>query len=116
VNGDCELQDQADAVGLRDVRYDVVADHLGQATDQPNPYLIPACSRFIRAWDEVQGKLALIMNGRGSNSNRPRAGLADSQYARRGSRWCFQSALRAGRGHFAFRPQYKNMCQPDCLL
>jgi formate dehydrogenase major subunit len=37
-NGDCELQDQAGAVGLRDVRYDVQADHLGQEIDHSNPY------------------------------------------------------------------------------
>ncbi len=37
-NGDCELQDQAGAVGLRDVRYEVHATHLGQQKDQSNPY------------------------------------------------------------------------------
>jgi formate dehydrogenase major subunit len=73
-NGDCELQDQAGAVGLRDVRYAVEASHLGQAKDQSNPYFdfdpskCIACSRCIRACDEVQGTLALTMEGRGFDS------------------------------------------------
>ncbi len=38
-NGDCELQDQAGAVGLRDVRYGYDgATNMGQAKDQSNPY------------------------------------------------------------------------------
>jgi formate dehydrogenase major subunit len=73
-NGDCELQDQAGAVGLRDVRYAVQATHLGQAKDHSNPYFdfdpskCIACSRCIRACDEVQGTLALTMEGRGFDS------------------------------------------------
>ncbi len=73
-NGDCELQDQAGAVGLRDVRYAVEATHLGQEKDHSNPYFdfdpskCIACSRCIRACDEVQGTLALTMEGRGFDS------------------------------------------------
>jgi formate dehydrogenase major subunit len=73
-NGDCELQDQAGAVGLRDVRYNVEAHHLGQAKDHSNPYFdfdpskCIACSRCVRACDEVQGTLALTMAGRGWES------------------------------------------------
>ncbi|MGB5076806.1 MAG: formate dehydrogenase subunit alpha [Sphingorhabdus sp.] len=73
-NGDCELQDQAGAVGLREVRYDVVSSHLGQAKDQSNPYFdfdpskCIACSRCVRACDEVQGTFALTMQGRGFDS------------------------------------------------
>ncbi len=73
-NGDCELQDQAGAVGLRDVRYEVEATHLGQDIDHSNPYFdfdpskCIACSRCIRACDEVQGTLALTMQGRGFDS------------------------------------------------
>jgi formate dehydrogenase major subunit len=73
-NGDCELQDQAGAVGLRDVRYDVKADHLGQAKDHSNPYFdfdpskCIVCSRCVRACDEVQGTLALTVQGRGWDS------------------------------------------------
>ncbi|MFM5948233.1 MAG: 2Fe-2S iron-sulfur cluster-binding protein, partial [Novosphingobium sp.] len=38
-NNDCELQDQAAAVGLRDVRYGYDgANHLEQPTDVSNPY------------------------------------------------------------------------------
>ncbi len=84
-NGDCELQDQAGAVGLRDVRYDVTATHLGQAKDQSNPYFdfdpskCIACSRCIRACDEVQGTLALTMDGRGFAS-KISAGLASDNF------------------------------------
>ncbi len=84
-NGDCELQDQAGAVGLRDVRYDVKADHLGQAKDHSNPYFdfdpskCIACSRCIRACDEVQGTLALTMEGRGWDS-KISAGMASDNF------------------------------------
>jgi formate dehydrogenase major subunit len=84
-NGDCELQDQAGAVGLRDVRYDVEATHLGQEKDQSNPYFdfdpskCIACSRCIRACDEVQGTLALTMDGRGWDS-KISAGLASENF------------------------------------
>ncbi len=73
-NGDCELQDQAGAVGLRDVRYDAQATHLGQAKDHSNPYFdfdpskCIACSRCVRACDEVQGTFALTMASRGFDS------------------------------------------------
>jgi formate dehydrogenase major subunit len=84
-NGDCELQDQAGAVGLRDVRYDAQATHLGQAKDHSNPYFdfdpskCIACSRCIRACDEVQGTLALTMEGRGFGSAIS-AGLASDNF------------------------------------
>jgi len=71
-NNDCELQDQAAAVGLRDVRYGYAGDnHLGLETDSSNPYFdfdpskCIACSRCVRACDEVQGTLALTIDGRG---------------------------------------------------
>ncbi|XWN32752.1 MAG: formate dehydrogenase subunit alpha [Devosia sp.] len=71
-NGDCELQDQAAAVGLRDVRYGYEGDnHLGAETDTSNPYFdfdpskCIVCSRCVRACDEVQGTLALTIDGRG---------------------------------------------------
>jgi formate dehydrogenase major subunit len=84
-NGDCELQDQAGAVGLRDVRYASDATHLGQPKDQSNPYFdfdpskCIACSRCIRACDEVQGTLALTMEGRGFDS-KISAGLASDSF------------------------------------
>jgi len=75
-NGDCELQDQAGAVGLRDVRYGYEgAHHLDAVRDESNPYFAfdPAkcivCSRCVRACDEVQGTLALTVDGRGFDSH-----------------------------------------------
>src|SRR5579872_1853591 len=74
-NGDCELQDMAGAVGLRDVRYGYEgANHLADAKDESNPYFTydPSkcivCSRCVRACDEVQGTLALTIAGRGFGS------------------------------------------------
>ncbi|MEA3261964.1 MAG: formate dehydrogenase subunit alpha [Pseudomonadota bacterium] len=71
-NNDCELQDTAAEVGLRDVRYGYAGEnHLGLETDTSNPYFdfdpskCIACSRCVRACDEVQGTLALTMHGRG---------------------------------------------------
>ncbi|QYK42140.1 MAG: formate dehydrogenase subunit alpha [Paracoccaceae bacterium] len=90
-NGDCELQDMAGAVGLRDVRYAApegqgMANHFarrdtsGEANrqwlpkDDSNPYFAydPAkcivCSRCVRACEEVQGTFALTIEGRGFDS------------------------------------------------
>jgi formate dehydrogenase major subunit len=71
-NNDCELQDQAAAVGLRDVRYGYAGEnHLGLKADTSNPYFdfdpskCIVCSRCVRACDEVQGTLALTIDGRG---------------------------------------------------
>ena len=70
-NGDCELQDVAGAVGLREVRYQNGANHLAATADVSNPYFQfdPAkcivCSRCVRACDEVQGTFALTIDGRG---------------------------------------------------
>ena len=85
-NGDCELQDMAGAVGLRDVRYPAVETHFrprntsGEANpryvpkDESNPYFTydPAkcivCSRCVRACEEVQGTFALTIEGSGFDS------------------------------------------------
>jgi formate dehydrogenase major subunit len=74
-NGDCELQDMAGAVGLREVRYGFAGEsHLGQAKDESNPYFAfdPSkcivCSRCVRACEEVQGTFALTIAGRGFGS------------------------------------------------
>jgi len=71
-NGDCELQDMAGVVGLRDVRYGFAGEnHLDAPPDGSNPYFAfdPAkcivCSRCVRACEEVQGTFALIIEGRG---------------------------------------------------
>lgn len=74
-NGDCELQDMAGAVGLREVRYGYEGEnHLAKEKDQSNPYFQfdPAkcivCSRCVRACEEVQGTFALTIEGRGFDS------------------------------------------------
>src|SRR6201988_3294542 len=74
-NGDCELQDMAGAVGLREVRYGYEgANHLDAPKDHSNPYFdfdpskCIACSRCVRACGEVQGTFALTIDGRGFES------------------------------------------------
>jgi formate dehydrogenase major subunit len=84
-NGDCELQDMAGAVGLRDVRYAPGENHFEtRAGDAPNARYIPkdesnpyftydpqkciVCSRCVRACEEVQGTFALTIEGRGFDS------------------------------------------------
>jgi formate dehydrogenase major subunit len=74
-NGDCELQDMAGAVGLREVRYGYEgANHFADAKDESNPYFSydPAkcivCNRCVRACEEVQGTFALTIAGRGFDS------------------------------------------------
>jgi len=97
-NGDCELQDMAGMVGLRDMRYEKGENHYApvagtlasgdlraRATDgatnaryipkdDSNPYFTydPAkcivCSRCVRACEEVQGTFALTIEGRGFDS------------------------------------------------
>ena len=75
-NGDCELQDMAGAVGLRDVRYGFDGEnHTHQAKDASNPYFTfdPSkcivCSRCVRACEEQQGTFALTIDGRGFASH-----------------------------------------------
>ena len=87
-NGDCELQDMAGAVGLRDVRYgydgenhvfakshDGTANGHFKAKDESNPYFsfdpskCIVCSRCVRACEEVQGTFALTIDGRGFASH-----------------------------------------------
>jgi formate dehydrogenase major subunit len=74
-NGDCELQDMAGAVGLRDVRYGYDgARHPNPGLDESNPYFTYepgkciVCSRCVRACEEVQGTFALTIAGRGFDS------------------------------------------------
>jgi formate dehydrogenase major subunit len=85
-NGDCELQDMAGAVGLRDVRYEAIDTHFRAkdnsghanpqyiARDDSNPYFsydpqkCIVCSRCVRACEEVQGTFALTIEGRGWDS------------------------------------------------
>uniref|UniRef100_E6VNA0 Formate dehydrogenase, alpha subunit n=1 Tax=Rhodopseudomonas palustris (strain DX-1) TaxID=652103 RepID=E6VNA0_RHOPX len=74
-NGDCELQDMAGAVGLRDVRYGYSGEkHPSPGLDESNPYFTYdaskciVCSRCVRACEEVQGTFALTIAGRGFDS------------------------------------------------
>jgi len=74
-NGDCELQDMAGVVGLREVRYGYEGqNHLKAEKDQSNPYFTfdaskcIVCSRCVRACEEVQGTFALTIQGRGFDS------------------------------------------------
>ncbi|MBR1220633.1 formate dehydrogenase subunit alpha [Bradyrhizobium sp. U87765 SZCCT0131] len=94
-NGDCELQDMAGAVGLRDVRYGYDGENHVSATchgednanwlpkDESNPYFTydPSkcivCSRCVRACEEVQGTFALTIAGRGFDS-RVSPGMSES--------------------------------------
>jgi len=95
-NGDCELQDTAGAVGLRDVRYgykgenhvytekaDGTANELFMEKDESNPYFTydPSkcivCNRCVRACEDVQGTFALTIAGRGFDS-RVSAGMEES--------------------------------------
>ena len=95
-NGDCELQDMAGMVGLRDVRYEPGRNHFEQRSAVgPNPEYKPAdtsnpyftydpekcivCSRCVRACEEVQGTFALTIEGRGFES-RVSAGGADDDF------------------------------------
>ena len=108
-NGDCELQDMAGMVGLRDVRYESGVNHYARtagslaagdirarntsgeanplyiAKDDSNPYFTydPSkcivCSRCVRACEEVQGTFALTIAGRGFDS-RVSAGDASDNF------------------------------------
>ena len=71
-NGNCELQEMAGVVGLREVRYGYDgANHLRAEKDTSNPYFTfdptkcIVCSRCVRACEDVQGTFALTVDGRG---------------------------------------------------
>ncbi|HYN76476.1 MAG TPA: formate dehydrogenase subunit alpha [Lamprocystis sp. (in: g-proteobacteria)] len=79
-NGNCELQDMAGVVGLREVRYGMDgANHFDAASARPqddsNPYFsfdaakCIVCSRCVRACAEVQGTFALTISGRGFDAH-----------------------------------------------
>lgn len=89
-NGNCELQDMAGAVGLREVRYadghtntPAIATHTHLKKDESNPYFTydPSkcivCNRCVRACEETQGTFALTITGRGFES-RVSAGTSQS--------------------------------------
>ena len=74
-NGNCELQDVAGLVGLREVRYTKgkapIKTHTELKKDESNPYFTydPSkcivCNRCVRACEETQGTFALTIDGRG---------------------------------------------------
>ena len=74
VNGNCELQDVAARVGIRQVRYPDGANHLDREKDLSHPYMTSDlskcinCYRCVRACDEVQGEFVLGVEGRGFDS------------------------------------------------
>jgi formate dehydrogenase major subunit len=74
-NGNCELQEMAGVVGLREVRYGYDGcNHLEAPKDESNPYFTfdptkcIVCSRCVRACEETQGTFALTVKGRGFDS------------------------------------------------
>jgi formate dehydrogenase major subunit len=74
-NGNCELQDMAGVVGLREVRYGYEGkNHFGAKKDLSNPYFqfepskCIVCSRCVRACEQTQGTFALTIDGRGFES------------------------------------------------
>ena len=82
-NGNCELQDMAGVVGLREVRYGDASGIRGDnhfdaehraAVDVSNPYFAYdaskciVCNRCVRACEETQGTFALTISGRGFDS------------------------------------------------
>jgi len=75
VNNNCELQEVAARVGVRDVRYPKGKNHLDRKKDLSHPYMTSDfskcinCFRCVRACDEVQGQFVLSMAGRGFDSH-----------------------------------------------
>ncbi len=75
VNNNCELQEVAARVGIRDVRYPDGKTHLDRKKDLSHAYMTSDfskcinCFRCVRACDEVQGQFVLSMGGRGFDSH-----------------------------------------------
>ncbi len=73
-NGNCQLQDVAADVGIREVRYAAGQNHLEIAKDVSHPYMRADlskcinCYRCVRACDEIQGEFVLDVTGRGFDS------------------------------------------------
>jgi formate dehydrogenase major subunit len=74
-DGHCELQDMAEVTGVTHSPYHgTTAQHRPIAKDVSNPYfafdpeMCIVCSRCVRACDEIQGTLALTIQGRGFDS------------------------------------------------
>ncbi len=75
VSGNCELQDVAASVGMRQVRYPEGENHQHYQKDLSHPYMTSDlkkcinCYRCVRACDEVQGEFVLNMAGRGFDAH-----------------------------------------------
>jgi formate dehydrogenase major subunit len=74
-NGDCELQDVAEDLGVESTRYGLQGRNHQQAEkDESNPYftfdpsMCIVCYRCVRACDDIQGTFALTVDGRGFES------------------------------------------------
>jgi formate dehydrogenase major subunit len=73
-SGHCELEDVARTVGISQTTYDRPRRQRPSRPDASNPYFVfdpqycIVCSRCVRACDEVQGTLALTVQGRGLDS------------------------------------------------
>jgi formate dehydrogenase major subunit len=73
-NGNCELQDMAGVVGLREVRYGYDGANHPDEEGRIQPYFTydPSkcivCNRCVRACEETQGTFALTISGRGFES------------------------------------------------
>ncbi len=89
-NGDCELQDMAAVTGLRKMRYGMKGENRFEQPppiDLSNPcfQFVPseciACSRRVRACEEVQGTFALTMEGRGFETKVPAGSLPDDFFS-----------------------------------
>ena len=73
-NNNCELQDVAAEVGIREIRYKNAADHSSYEKDTSHPYMRSDlskcinCYRCVRACDEIQGEFVLDIAGRSFDS------------------------------------------------
>jgi formate dehydrogenase major subunit len=75
VDKNCELQDVANDLGIKDHRYNNPKQHKGIPKDTSHSYMrmnldnCINCGRCVRACDEIQGSFVLTMSGRGFESN-----------------------------------------------
>ena len=74
VDKNCELQDVANDLGIKDHRYNNPKQHKGIPKDTSHSYMrmnldnCINCGRCVRACDEIQGSFVLTMSGRGFES------------------------------------------------
>ena len=74
VDKNCELQDVANDLGIKEHRYNNPKQHKGIPKDTSHSYMrmnldnCINCGRCVRACDEIQGSFVLTMSGRGFES------------------------------------------------